>query len=198
MADLLTSIRAEIGARLRELEPAIAEFEQLSTAARALDRGRWRRPRDRQTRQARQSRQTCQIRQTRQARQSHQTCQIRQTREIRETPAKPRRTRRPGRRSSRRSSTARTRSPSWSGDGAARRRHTREPAAICASARRSSRPIATADPPTRCRLRRDYATDGLAAAYRLPRLRRRDGDGPLARDAPGLLAAEERAPARRR
>jgi hypothetical protein len=36
MADLLTSIRAEIGARLRELEPAIAEFEQLSTAVEAL------------------------------------------------------------------------------------------------------------------------------------------------------------------
>lgn len=36
MADLLTSIRAEIGARMRELEPAIAEFEQLSTAAGAL------------------------------------------------------------------------------------------------------------------------------------------------------------------
>ncbi|HEY2536605.1 MAG TPA: hypothetical protein VGI24_06450 [Solirubrobacteraceae bacterium] len=36
MADLLTSIRAEIEARLRELEPAIAEFEQLSTAAQAL------------------------------------------------------------------------------------------------------------------------------------------------------------------
>ncbi|MGA8363461.1 MAG: hypothetical protein WB709_02970 [Solirubrobacteraceae bacterium] len=36
MADLLTSIRAEIDARLRELAPAIAEYEQLSTAVDAL------------------------------------------------------------------------------------------------------------------------------------------------------------------
>jgi hypothetical protein len=36
MADLLTSIRAEIEARLRELKPALTEFEQLSTAAEAL------------------------------------------------------------------------------------------------------------------------------------------------------------------
>jgi hypothetical protein len=36
MADLLTGIRAEIDARLRELGPAIAEFEQLSSAAEAL------------------------------------------------------------------------------------------------------------------------------------------------------------------
>src|ERR1700691_3036759 len=36
MADLLTSIRAEIDARLRELAPAIAEYERLSTAADAL------------------------------------------------------------------------------------------------------------------------------------------------------------------
>lgn len=36
MADLLASIRAEIDARLRELAPAIAEYEQLSTAADAL------------------------------------------------------------------------------------------------------------------------------------------------------------------
>ncbi len=36
MADLLTSIHAEIVARLRELEPAIAEFERLNTAAEAL------------------------------------------------------------------------------------------------------------------------------------------------------------------
>jgi hypothetical protein len=36
MADLLTSIRAEIDARLRELAPAIAEHERLSSAADAL------------------------------------------------------------------------------------------------------------------------------------------------------------------
>jgi hypothetical protein len=36
MADLLTSIRAEIDARLRELRPAMAEYERLSTAAGAL------------------------------------------------------------------------------------------------------------------------------------------------------------------
>lgn len=36
MADLLTSIRAEIDARLRELAPAIAEYERLSSAADAL------------------------------------------------------------------------------------------------------------------------------------------------------------------
>jgi hypothetical protein len=36
MADLLTSIRAEIDARLDELRPAIAEYERLSTAAEAL------------------------------------------------------------------------------------------------------------------------------------------------------------------
>jgi hypothetical protein len=36
MADLLTSIRAEIDARLRELQPAMAEYERLSTAAGAL------------------------------------------------------------------------------------------------------------------------------------------------------------------
>jgi hypothetical protein len=36
MADLLTSIRAEIDVRLRELAPAIAEYERLSTAADAL------------------------------------------------------------------------------------------------------------------------------------------------------------------
>lgn len=36
MADLLTSIRAEIEARMRELEPAIAEYERLSIAAGAL------------------------------------------------------------------------------------------------------------------------------------------------------------------
>jgi hypothetical protein len=36
MTDLLASIRAEIDARLRELAPAIAEYEQLSTAADAL------------------------------------------------------------------------------------------------------------------------------------------------------------------
>jgi hypothetical protein len=36
MADLLTSIRAEIDARLSELRPAIAEYERLSTAAEAL------------------------------------------------------------------------------------------------------------------------------------------------------------------
>ena len=36
MADLLTRIRAEIDARLRELRPAIAEYERLSTAAEAL------------------------------------------------------------------------------------------------------------------------------------------------------------------
>ena len=36
MADLLTSIRAEIDARLRELAPAIAEHEQLSTAVDVL------------------------------------------------------------------------------------------------------------------------------------------------------------------
>jgi hypothetical protein len=36
MADLLTSIRAEIDARLAELAPAIAEYERLSTAAGAL------------------------------------------------------------------------------------------------------------------------------------------------------------------
>jgi hypothetical protein len=36
MADLLTTIRAEIDARLSELRPAIAEYEQLSTAADAL------------------------------------------------------------------------------------------------------------------------------------------------------------------
>jgi hypothetical protein len=36
MADLLTSIRAEIDARLRELQPAIAEHERLSTAVDAL------------------------------------------------------------------------------------------------------------------------------------------------------------------
>ena len=36
MADLLASIRAEIDVRLRELAPAIAEYEQLSTAVDAL------------------------------------------------------------------------------------------------------------------------------------------------------------------
>jgi hypothetical protein len=36
MADLLTSIRAEIDARLEELRPAIAEYERLSIAADAL------------------------------------------------------------------------------------------------------------------------------------------------------------------
>ncbi len=36
MADLLTTIRAEIDARLRELAPAIAEYERLSTATEAL------------------------------------------------------------------------------------------------------------------------------------------------------------------
>jgi hypothetical protein len=36
MADLLTSIRAEIDARLSQLAPAIAEYERLSTAADAL------------------------------------------------------------------------------------------------------------------------------------------------------------------
>jgi hypothetical protein len=36
MADLLATIRAEIDTRLRELAPAIAEYEQLSTAADAL------------------------------------------------------------------------------------------------------------------------------------------------------------------
>ncbi len=36
MADLLTSIRAEIDARLAALAPAIAEYERLSTAAGAL------------------------------------------------------------------------------------------------------------------------------------------------------------------
>jgi hypothetical protein len=36
MADLLTTIRAEIDARLSELRPAIAEYERLSTAAEAL------------------------------------------------------------------------------------------------------------------------------------------------------------------
>lgn len=36
MADLLTSIRAEIDARLSELRPAITEYERLSTAAEAL------------------------------------------------------------------------------------------------------------------------------------------------------------------
>ena len=36
MADLLTRIRAEIDARLRELSPAIAEYERLSAAAAAL------------------------------------------------------------------------------------------------------------------------------------------------------------------
>lgn len=36
MADLLSTIRAEIDARLRELRPAIAEYERLSTAADAL------------------------------------------------------------------------------------------------------------------------------------------------------------------
>jgi hypothetical protein len=36
MADLLTSIRAEIDARLRELRPAVAEYERLNTAAGAL------------------------------------------------------------------------------------------------------------------------------------------------------------------
>jgi hypothetical protein len=36
MADLLTTIRAEIDARVRELAPAIAEYEQLSTVADAL------------------------------------------------------------------------------------------------------------------------------------------------------------------
>jgi hypothetical protein len=36
MADVLTSIRAEIDARLRELAPAIAEYERLSSAAAAL------------------------------------------------------------------------------------------------------------------------------------------------------------------
>jgi hypothetical protein len=36
MADLLSTIRAEIDARLRELTPAIAEYERLRTAADAL------------------------------------------------------------------------------------------------------------------------------------------------------------------
>ena len=36
MTDLLSTIRAEIDARLRELRPAIAEYERLSTAADAL------------------------------------------------------------------------------------------------------------------------------------------------------------------
>lgn len=36
MADLLTTIRAQIDARMRELAPAIAEYEQLLTAADAL------------------------------------------------------------------------------------------------------------------------------------------------------------------
>jgi DNA-binding transcriptional ArsR family regulator len=36
MADLLSTIRAEIDARLRELKPVIAEFEQLGIAAQAL------------------------------------------------------------------------------------------------------------------------------------------------------------------
>lgn len=36
MADLLATIRAEIDARLRELAPAIAEYERLSTAVNAL------------------------------------------------------------------------------------------------------------------------------------------------------------------
>jgi hypothetical protein len=36
MADLLTTIRAEIDARLSELRPAIAEYERLSTATEAL------------------------------------------------------------------------------------------------------------------------------------------------------------------
>ncbi len=36
MADLLTTIRAEIEARLRELAPAIAEYERLTSAAGAL------------------------------------------------------------------------------------------------------------------------------------------------------------------
>ncbi|HWY17352.1 MAG TPA: helix-turn-helix domain-containing protein [Solirubrobacteraceae bacterium] len=36
MADLLTTIRAEIDARLSELRPAVAEYERLSTAAGAL------------------------------------------------------------------------------------------------------------------------------------------------------------------
>ena len=39
MADLLANIRAEIDARLRELQPAIAEYERLSTAADALGVG---------------------------------------------------------------------------------------------------------------------------------------------------------------
>jgi hypothetical protein len=38
MADLLTSIRAGIDARLDELRPAIAEYERLSIAAEALAR----------------------------------------------------------------------------------------------------------------------------------------------------------------
>lgn len=36
MADLLTNIQAEIDVRLRELRPAMAEYERLSTAAGAL------------------------------------------------------------------------------------------------------------------------------------------------------------------
>jgi hypothetical protein len=37
MADLLTTIRAEIDAHLRELAPLVAEYERLSIAADALD-----------------------------------------------------------------------------------------------------------------------------------------------------------------
>jgi hypothetical protein len=37
MADLLTTIRAEVDARMRELAPLVAEYERLSTAADALD-----------------------------------------------------------------------------------------------------------------------------------------------------------------
>ena len=36
MTDLLSTIRAEIGARMRELAPLIAEYERLSSAADAL------------------------------------------------------------------------------------------------------------------------------------------------------------------
>ena len=57
MADLLTGIRAEIDARLHELAPALAEYEQLSTAAEALvEEGAAPRVRNPPNRQAHQSR----------------------------------------------------------------------------------------------------------------------------------------------
>ena len=104
MADLLTSIRAEIDARLRELAPAIAEYERLSTAADALLE-------DGPCRVA--TGETC-----------RPTVGFARAGEKQGLPSRPRVVRagasgpltpRPGRRSSRRSSTARTRwaSSSW-------------------------------------------------------------------------------------